>query len=379
MEVYLESIKTAILLFPFLAFLITIPYLIFQYRKYGSVPLIRSVIIYTFILYLLAAYFLVILPLPTREAVATMAPKTPQLIPFSFLADFIDAIKTSNNLSFFTAPIVYTILFNLLLTFPFGVYLRYYFKKKWYFVIPATFGLSLFFELTQLTGLYGIYDKAYRLFDVDDLIINTLGGFLGYLFTPIITILLPKRDRIDEISYLKGKTVSIYRRFLAFLVDLFFFMIIFFITILISRNNNYYLLAFILILIYYVIIPAFTKMTIGKLVVKIKLSSTAKYPVLAIIIRQALLYFLIVFGPVFFINYLNYLPDFIILLYSLFLIYSYFTIFIRFLGYKKPLFYEHLTKTENISMISYTPKSSQKEENMVNYTISEEEDNESGN
>ena len=145
MEIYLESIKTAILLFPFLAFLITIPYLIFQYRKYGSVPLIRSVIIYTFILYLLAAYFLVILPLPTREAVAIMAPKTPQLIPFSFLADFIDVIKTSNNLSFFTAPIVYTILFNLLLTFPFGVYLRYYFKKKWYFIIPATLGLSLFF------------------------------------------------------------------------------------------------------------------------------------------------------------------------------------------------------------------------------------------
>lgn len=379
MEIYLESIKTAILLFPFLAFLITIPYLIFQYRKYGSVPLIRSAIVYTFILYLLAAYFLVILPLPTREAVASMAPKTPQLIPFSFLADFIDAIKTSNNLSFFTSPIVYTILFNILLTFPFGVYLRYYFKKKWYFVIPATFCLSLFFELTQLTGLYGIYDKAYRLFDVDDLIINTLGGFLGYLLTPVITALLPKRDKIDELSYLKGQTVSIYRRFLAFLVDLFFFMIIFFIIILILRNDNYYLIALILILIYYVFIPAFTKRTIGKLIIKIKLSSTAKYSFFAIIIRQVLLYFLIVFGPIFFINYLNYLPDFIILLYALFLVYSYFTIFIRFLGYKKPLFYERLTKTENVSTINYSPKSSQEEENMVNYTLSEEEKNESGN
>ena len=67
MEVYLESIKTAFLIFPFLAFLITLPYLLLQYHKYGSVPLIRISIVYTFILYLLTAYFLVILPLPSNE------------------------------------------------------------------------------------------------------------------------------------------------------------------------------------------------------------------------------------------------------------------------------------------------------------------------
>ena len=377
MEVYLESIKTAILLFPFLAFLITIPYLILQYRKYGSVPLIRSAIVYTFILYLLAAYFLVILPLPTKEAVAAMAPKVPQLVPFNFLTDFVEAIKTSTNFSFFTSPIVYTILFNLLLTFPFGIYLRYYFKKKWYFVIPATFCLSLFFEITQLTGLYGIYGKAYRLFDVDDLIINTLGGFLGYLLTPVITAILPKRDKIDEISYLKGQTVSIYRRFLAFLIDLFFFMIFLFIALLITGNNNYYFCAAIILLIYYIIIPTITKRTIGKLIVRIKLSSQAKYFHLALILRQFILYYLVVFGPIFFVYFTESLNNIIILIYALFLIYSYFAIFIRFLGYKKPLFYERLTKTENISTINYNPKPSQDEENVINYTISEEEKDES--
>ena len=248
MEVYLEPIKTALLLFPFLAFLITIPYLIFQYRKYGSVPLIRSTIIYTFILYLLSAYFMVILPLPSKETVALMAPKVPQLIPFSFLQDFIEILKTSRGLSFFQEPIIYTSLFNLALTIPFGIYLRYYFKKKWHFVILATFGLSLFFEITQLTGLYGIYKKAYRLFDVDDLIINTLGGFIGYLITPLLTALLPKREKIDEISYLKGKKVSIYRRFIAFLIDMFFFFIILIITIAITNNANYLILFLLLLL-----------------------------------------------------------------------------------------------------------------------------------
>ena len=65
MAVYLEPIKTALIIFPIIAFLITLPYLIIEYHKYGSVPLLRSVIVYTFVLYLLTAFFLVILPLPS--------------------------------------------------------------------------------------------------------------------------------------------------------------------------------------------------------------------------------------------------------------------------------------------------------------------------
>jgi glycopeptide antibiotics resistance protein len=42
-----------------------------------------------------------------------------------------------------------------------------------------TFLLSLIIESAQLTGLFFIYPGSYRLFDVDDLITNTLGGFLG--------------------------------------------------------------------------------------------------------------------------------------------------------------------------------------------------------
>ena len=126
MEVYLESIKSAFLIFPLLAFLITLPYLLLQYHKYGSVPLIRSSIVYTFILYLLTAYFLVILPLPNKEEVLTMPAKIPQLTPLSFLGDFIETFKKASSvLSFLKSPIVYTTLFNIAITIPFGIYLRY--------------------------------------------------------------------------------------------------------------------------------------------------------------------------------------------------------------------------------------------------------------
>ena len=42
-------------------------------------------------------------------------------------------------------------------------------------------GLPLLVELSQLTGLFGIYPCAYRLFDVDDLILNFAGILSGFL------------------------------------------------------------------------------------------------------------------------------------------------------------------------------------------------------
>ena len=354
MGVYLESIKTAFLIFPLLAFLITLPYLLLQYHKYGSVPLIRSSIVYTFILYLLTAYFLVILPLPSKEEVSMMPTKVPQLIPFTFIGDFIETFKESSGvLSFLKSPIVYTTLFNIAITIPFGVYLRYYFKKKWYTTIIYTFLLSLYFEITQLTGLYGLYPKAYRLFDVDDLIVNTLGGLIGYLITPIVTIFLPDRDEIDKISYKRGKTVSIYRRFLAFLIDIFVFATLMFIMLALIDFDNFIIPLVLITLIYYIILPTLTSCTLGKHLVKIKLSSKNKYKHLSIFIRQVILYFIIIFGPIIVINYNDYINGLIILFYIIFLTYTYFEMFLKFFGRKKPLIYERLTKTENISTVYY--------------------------
>ena len=64
---YVEAIKTAILAFPFIAFLFMIPFILYNYHKYGSIHFLRVFIIYSFILYLINIYFLVILPLSTFE------------------------------------------------------------------------------------------------------------------------------------------------------------------------------------------------------------------------------------------------------------------------------------------------------------------------
>ena len=103
-----------------------------------------------------------------------------------------------------------------------GFYLRYYFRRKLLPAVLISLGVSLFFELTQLSGLYGYYPRAYRLFDVDDLLCNTLGGFLGYVLTGPLMKILPDRDKIDEKSYQKGERVTFTRRCLSLFVDMIF-------------------------------------------------------------------------------------------------------------------------------------------------------------
>lgn len=225
MNDFTQAIQTAILLFPIVALFFTIPYVLHQYHKYGSINSWRTVIIYSFILYLMSAYFLVILPLPSKEFVQNMSTPRYNLEPFLFLkkiftdigldlSDFATYFPTLKN------AVVYEAIFNTFLTVPFGVYLHYYFKCNFSKTLFYSFCLTLFFELTQLSGLYFIYPRGYRVFDIDDLILNTLGGVLGYFLGSIFLKIFPSRDEIDEKSYQKGQSVSLLRRITVFLLDL---------------------------------------------------------------------------------------------------------------------------------------------------------------
>ena len=86
---YVHIILTAVIAFPFIAFLFTFPYIIYNYRKYGSVLSFRILVVYSFILYLLCVYFLVILPLPSIDEVARMTGPRVQPVPFMFMRDIL--------------------------------------------------------------------------------------------------------------------------------------------------------------------------------------------------------------------------------------------------------------------------------------------------
>ncbi len=259
---YLMVIKYATLIFPLVAFLFTIPFILREYHKYGSISPLKSIITYLFIYYLLCAYFLVILPLPKISEVAKMTSPRMQLVPFDFVFDFLknSSLEIRNPATYLKAlkeSYFYVPLFNIFLTLPFGIFLRYYFKCNKKQVIIFSFLLSLFFELTQLSGLYFIYPRGYRLFDVDDLILNTLGGLFGYFLSRLVTHFIPQMDKINEKARERGKIVSGFRRSVAFLVDFFIVMFIDLLVIVYWKDNIY--LTMTLAIFYYIIIPLVLK------------------------------------------------------------------------------------------------------------------------
>jgi glycopeptide antibiotics resistance protein/uncharacterized RDD family membrane protein YckC len=231
-------------------------------------------------------YFLVILPLPPISEVKNYTSSYTQLEPFyaimylkNHLNFSIQDISTYKNL--LENAYFYQLIYNVALTIPFGIYMRYYFKRNFKETLVYSFILSLFFELTQLSGLYGIYPRPYRIFDVDDLITNTLGGIIGYLATPLFSYFLPSRETVDEKAYLKGKNISTLRKLIAFVIDMIVINILLFITHNLFKNisilSTFLVQISILIFIYFILFSYLYKgRTIGKMILKIQIKQQQK-------------------------------------------------------------------------------------------------------
>ncbi|HAB66678.1 MAG TPA: VanZ family protein [Firmicutes bacterium] len=257
---YLLAIKSSILLFPFIAFLFTIPFMLHEYHKFGSINPLKTLIVYSFILYMITIYFLVILPLPKLDEVVSK-PNMVRLIPFGFIKDILREssfviTNPSTYLKALTEPCFYTVIFNVFMTIPFGMYLRYYFKCSFKKTCFYSFLLSLFFELTQLSGLYFLYPHPYRVFDVDDLLTNTIGGVIGYYLMGIVDNYLPTREEIEEKAIEVGRQVSGLRRITLFFLDAFLYIFFSMLASLFIRDYHPFLLVF---LIYYGFIPILKK------------------------------------------------------------------------------------------------------------------------
>ncbi len=227
---YLEPLFQACLLFPVIAAVFTLPFLVLNYRKYGGIAVIRVLVVYSFILYELCALLLTVLPLPSREEVAAMDPKPIGWIPFTDLNTGLlksgfsvrepgTFLNPANWKAFFTSADFFQIVANIVMQIPLGFYLRYYFRRSWKQTVLIGFSVSLFYELTQFTGLWFLYPQAYRYATVDDLLCNTFGCLLGFWLSPLLTWFLPSREEIDKVSYAKGQRITLLRRVVAAFVD----------------------------------------------------------------------------------------------------------------------------------------------------------------
>ncbi|MCU6710119.1 VanZ family protein [Paenibacillus sp. J5C_2022] len=385
MNAYLFPIKQAIITFPILALALTVPFLIVQYRKYGYVNKLRSTILYSLLLYAITAYYLVILPLPKlldNCAAYGSFWSYVQWRPFTFVSDI--GRETSFAWNSFSSYIqllkersFLQVLFNVVLTIPLGIYLRYYFRCSFKGALFLSLGVSLFFELTQVTGLYGIYTCPYRLFDVDDLMLNTTGGIIGFLIAPIVYTFLPRSEKLDDKVNLSELKVGFIRRSIAFAIDLFVLTIVSAVMSLLlsgatlityqltsgtlDASASRLLSAGLAVLLYFVLIPAVCGgRTLGKWITRIHVVEDARRSDAKFITWRGLLkrYGLLYFGVFGLLDVMNMIAKFgeitmeasigILFLQFLLMLGLFVHAIISMVKGDKLLFYERLSGTRNV-------------------------------
>lgn len=187
-----------------------VPFVAISYRRRGGLTLGRTLLWAASLVYFLAIWTYTLLPIPQSDDYQC-APAVFGLGPF--VQDISDAIARGHPLTDFA---LLQIVFNVLLFLPLGFFLRVLGRRGVVVALIVGAATSLLIETTQLTGVWGVFPCAYRMFDVGDLLTNTTGAVLGSL----LALAVPRRlrdalgDRADA-----PRPLTRPRRLLAMLCD----------------------------------------------------------------------------------------------------------------------------------------------------------------
>ncbi|MEE1759570.1 VanZ family protein [Streptomyces sp. SP18BB07] len=215
----MEPAIWAALLMSVATFALFVPYIAVRYRRRGELGLGNMALAFAGPLYGLALFFYVFAPFPPvrHDFCAVIGVRRPQLIPFHFLHDMGKSATGDGPMAMLHNPALTQVLLNVILFIPLGMFVRYMFGRS----VPVTaiigLGVSLLIETTQLTGDWFIYPCPYRLFDVDDLIANSLGGLLGALAAPLLSAVPGQRVHAEPGE---PRPITWRRRLLASVCDL---------------------------------------------------------------------------------------------------------------------------------------------------------------
>lgn len=197
-----------------LAVLLLIPTAAVQYRLDGRLGPLDLLVLVGAAVYALAIWTYTLLPFPVD---GTFRCQGSQLRVFGSIG-LIHVPDRGGPLALLREPAFLQVVLNVLLFVPLGWFLRVILKRG---VVTATLtglALSLLVETTQRTGVWHLYDCAYRLFDVDDLIVNTLGATIGSL----LSLLVVRRRRGEVVL---PTSITLGRRLVGFTSDVLFIAI----------------------------------------------------------------------------------------------------------------------------------------------------------
>lgn len=191
------------------AVVIFVPVAAFHYRQHGRFTFRDLLALVAVPVYGLALWTYTLLPLPDA---ADFVCRKAQLDPSRFLDD-LRGVWDGSWRHLLGSQVFLQLVLNVAFFVPLGVILRLRYRRGVLWAAGLGFAISLAIETTQLTGVWGLYDCAYRLFDVNDLMTNTLGALVGSL----LCIPLARRVRSDGAP--APTTATFGRRFVANVSD----------------------------------------------------------------------------------------------------------------------------------------------------------------
>ncbi len=159
--VLIEINEALVLLVAVLAWIV---FRILSWRKTGPVSTGHELLINVFFVYLLFVFHLTLFPMYIIPG--GISPSRANFDPF---------LTTQNMLRYLSPYTLTQILGNLILLAPLGIFLPLLAPatRTWWRILGIGFLITLVIEICQ-------YFLAVRVFDIDDLILNTLGAGLGY-------------------------------------------------------------------------------------------------------------------------------------------------------------------------------------------------------
>lgn len=153
-----------------------IPFVVISYRARGHMGLWWVLGWVASAVYAAALISYTLLPLPVSTDYVC---RGVQLQPGH---DLIAAVRRATGLRDLARSMaVWQVALNVVLFVPLGFLLRVRHRLGWIAAGGIGLAVSAVIETTQLTGVWGLYPCAYRVFDVDDLAANTLGALIGSL------------------------------------------------------------------------------------------------------------------------------------------------------------------------------------------------------
>ncbi|WP_341241368.1 VanZ family protein [uncultured Nocardioides sp.] len=159
------------------AVLLLVPTAAVRYRRTGRLPPGELLLLLAAAVYGLALWTYTLLPLPDPGSFTC---RPTQLDPLTSVGRV--ALPDEGGVrALLRQPAFLQVALNVLLFVPFGFFVRRVLRRG--VVVAGLLGLaaSALVETTQGTGIWGLYDCAYRLLDVDDLLLNATGAVLGSL------------------------------------------------------------------------------------------------------------------------------------------------------------------------------------------------------